>query len=288
MKLSAALVSAILAGSTVAASHQKHRHFHEKKRDVNAEGHYVETKTVLMYSYNGKTMDEATLCKGLEDGTVQWVGNDPPRPECNKSAPVAKPDHAAKVDSGVFHQKPSHSSSAAKQSHPVPPKPSAPKPSSSDDSDSGAHDLENSNTDKEFPDGEIDCSTFPSDYGAVPVPWAGYGKWSGIQHAQMSGNAVSHLATADKGKGCQPGPDGSDAFCSYACPAGFQKSQWPQNQGGAGYAVSVGGLRCGSDNKLYLTNAGLSKKLCTPGTGDLTISNKLGKGAAVCRTDYPG
>ena len=76
------------------------------------------------------------------------------------------------------------------------------------------------------------------------------------------------------------------AMCSYACPAGYQKSQWPEAQGAS--AQSVGGLMCGTDGKLHLTNPGLSKKLCIEGTGLVNVQNNLNKNAAICRTDYPG
>ncbi|KAK2836065.1 Secreted beta-glucosidase sun1 [Arthroderma sp. PD_2] len=74
-------------------------------------------------------------------------------------------------------------------------------------------------------------------------------------------------------------------MCSYACPPGYQKSQWPSRQGSTG--ESVGGLEC-SDGKLHLTHPELSKKLCIPGVGGVKVKNTLGQNVAVCRTDYPG
>ena len=136
--------------------------------------------------------------------------------------------------------------------------------------------------DAEFPDGELDCTTFPSEYGPIEVEWANIGGWSGIQYITIEGNTVTHIDTAvPGGEGCKPG-----AMCSYACPPGYQKSQWPSAQGATGQ--SVGGLSCNSDGKLALTNPGLSKKLCIPGTGAVTVQNKMSNNAAICRTDYPG
>jgi len=136
--------------------------------------------------------------------------------------------------------------------------------------------------DQEFPDGKIDCTTFPSDYGPIHVEWAKLGGWSGIQYVTIQGNAVTHIDTAvPGGDGCKPG-----AMCSYACPPGYQKSQWPSAQGSTGQ--SVGGLSCNSNGKLSLTNPGLSKNLCIQGTGAVTVQNKLSNNAAICRTDYPG
>ncbi|KAK3178813.1 hypothetical protein OEA41_000950 [Lepraria neglecta] len=136
--------------------------------------------------------------------------------------------------------------------------------------------------DTEFPDGEIDCTTFPSEYGPIEVEWANIGGWSGIQYVTIEGNTVTHIDTAvPGGDGCKPG-----AMCSYACPPGYQKSQWPSAQGTTGQ--SVGGISCNSDGKLALTNRGLSKNLCIPGTGAVTVQNKMSNNAAICRTDYPG
>ena len=38
-----------------------------------------------------------------------------------------------------------------------------------------------SGLDSEFPDGELDCSHFPSDYGALATDWVTKDSWSGIQ-----------------------------------------------------------------------------------------------------------
>ena len=136
--------------------------------------------------------------------------------------------------------------------------------------------------DTEFPDGEIDCTVFPSDYGPIQVKWANLGGWSGIQYVTIKGNIVTEIITAvPEGDGCKPG-----AMCSYACPPGYQKSQWPSTQGSTGQ--SVGGLSCNSNGKLTLTNPGLSRNLCIQGTGAVTVQNKLSNNAAICRTDYPG
>lgn len=136
--------------------------------------------------------------------------------------------------------------------------------------------------DQEFPDGEIDCTNFPSNYGPISIEWANLGGWSGIQYVTIQGDLVTHIDTAiPGGDGCKPG-----AMCSYACPPGYQKSQWPPTQGATGQ--SVGGLSCNSNGKLSLTNPGLSKTLCIQGTGAVTVQNKLSNNAAICRTDYPG
>lgn len=134
----------------------------------------------------------------------------------------------------------------------------------------------------EFPDGTIDCSIFPSQYGPIEIEWARLGGWAGIQYITVEGDSVTNIVTAvPGGQGCIPG-----AMCSYACPPGYQKSQWPPTQGDTGQ--SVGGILCNSAGKLSLTNPGLSKTLCIKGTGAAIVQNKLSSNVAICRTDYPG
>ena len=147
--------------------------------------------------------------------------------------------------------------------------------------------------DTDFPDGELDCSTFPEAYGAVPIEWEGIGNWSGIQYVTIENGAVQNIATATSYQNTpfcaqheDPTYGSMTAMCSYACPPGYQKSQWPQTQGSD--AQSVGGLMCGTDGKLHLTNSGLSNKLCIQGTGLVNVQNNLQKNAPICRTDYPG
>lgn len=155
--------------------------------------------------------------------------------------------------------------------------------SGSDESDDDSDDSNGGKgLDREFPNKEIDCSEFPSDYGPIPIPWIKIGGWSGIQYVTIDNGAVTEIHTAvEGGKGCIPG-----AMCSYACPPGYQKTQWPAAQGLKG--ESVGGLLCNDNKKLELTNPDLSKKLCMKGTGATQVENKLSQNCAICRTDYPG
>ena len=111
------------------------------------------------------------------------------------------------------------------------------------------------------------------------------GGWSGLQYVTISGNSVTNIVTGTPGSTCANDADGT-AMCSYACPPGYQKSQWPTTQGSTGQ--SVGGLLCGPDNKLHLTNKALSTQLCIEGTGGVSVENTLGSNVPICRTDYPG
>jgi len=119
----------------------------------------------------------------------------------------------------------------------------------------------------EFPNGEVDCDTFPDAYGALPIPWMKYGGWTGIQ---INGGA---------GDACVDG-----ALCSYACPSGYSKAQWPEIQPASG--ESHGGLRC-KNGKLYRTNSAYNS-LCVKGHGNVYVKNELSKSVPICRTDYPG
>ena len=106
------------------------------------------------------------------------------------------------------------------------------------------------------------------------------GGWSGLQAVTISGNAVTNIVTGVSGQTCSEG-----MMCSYACPPGYQKTQWPSTQGSTGQ--SVGGLSC-SGGKLHLTNSALSSSLCMEGTGNVYAQNNAGSVVAICRTDYPG
>ncbi|EFX04299.1 sun domain containing protein [Grosmannia clavigera kw1407] len=133
-----------------------------------------------------------------------------------------------------------------------------------------------------FPSGTVKCSEFPSAYGAVAVDWIGLGGWASIQTtgSWTPGSLISDIVEAVSG-GCTEG-----SFCSYACPAGQTKAQWPTTSQGA-TGQSIGGLWCNSDGYLELTNDNFDT-LCQDGLGGITIKNELSDEVAVCGTNYPG
>jgi len=151
---------------------------------------------------------------------------------------------------------------------------SAASPVPSASTNSGATGL-----DTPFPDGELSCGTFPSEYGPIPLDYLGLSGYTGIQSVTIAGNQVTNIVNAATGSTC-----GEGDMCSYACPPGYQKSQWPSTQGASGQ--SVGGITC-TGGKLYKTNAAYDT-LCISGVGGVTVSNTLGEQVAFCRTDYPG
>ena len=313
----------VTAGSMVAASpsiHHHHRHashVEERSRD-NPETVNVPGPTVVAYDLNGETLSEEEVCKGINDGSLTWSDDTTggidcatqsesrPYGSCTSSAstlvPSSAPITSTLLSSTAASQTTSQQNQASKQSdeqgnfkskgsssqfEPVTtlasstrsPNRSAPKSPSPSPS---IPLLEGNDLDKDFPDNSVACSDFPVGYGPIKIDWAELGGWTGIQYVTIHGNSITHIDTAvPGGNGCKPG-----AMCSYACPPGYQKSQWPSAQGATGQ--SVGGLWCNENGNLSLTNPLLSKKLCIPGTGATIVENMLSNNAAICRTDYPG
>ena len=319
MKFTKLVVTLVTASSFVVAQPHKHHQRHANKRSPGTKVVDVAGPTVTMYELNGQLIPQSEVCNGIKAGTLKWAQgtNDPPPCDVDDT-PASTPTLSA---SSTFTTAPPSSSptsintsttsvaadnkniqqavaspssttstvvavsSAASSSS------TATASSSSSSSGSSSYDSEiatGTGLDTEFPDGELDCSTFPSDYGAIPVNWQGIGGWSGIQYVTISGDSVTHIdnAVPNQGSAFCTARDGNPAMCSYACPPGYQKSQWPSTQGQNG--ESVGGIMCGTDGKLHLTNAGLSKNLCIQGTGKVSVKNTLSTNAAICRTDYPG
>lgn len=324
MKFSNVAVTLATAGSLVVAHPHKHHHRHAVKRSpVVTEVTNVVASTVVMYELNGQPISQSEVCTGIRAGKLHWVEDaNNPDPCAAEDAPADSPASQAAPapalsSSSIFTSTstltPSPSSVAdsvgkqvVQQSTPssssttttaVASSTSAvgtfdPLAGSSSSSvASSSYDVQiasNSGVDKEFPDGDIDCSVFPSEYGAIPINWQGVGGWSGIQYMNIGDNGAINIDTAVKDQNtpfCAQ-KNGKTAMCSYACPPGYQKSQWPSTQGAKG--ESIGGLMCGSDGKLHLTNPGLSKTLCIKGTEKVKVQNSLSKNAAICRTDYPG
>lgn len=264
-----------------------HAHFHEKKGspvekrvDVVTT---IEAATATAYVLGDKVVTPEEAQAGIEKGLYIVVGETTPTytPEAVSSTVEIQ---------AQFYQKSSKTSTSVPttSSTPVPTTTSistyaaatTSKAASTSASSSGATGI-----DADFPSGELSCDTFPSDYGAVAVDWLDTAGWSSIQQVSDFifgvSTSISSIVAGVSGDGCSPG-----SFCSYACPEGYVKSQWPTAQGSTGQ--SIGGLYCNSDNKLELVRSSYST-LCQKGCGGVTIKNKLSSGGvAVCRTDYPG
>ena len=276
-------------------SHNRHPHAHPHlPRSASEDA----IDTVFIYEFNGHTISAEEVKEGIANGTLVYANGavvlaqsasaaDADKtpaaslsvaPEMNAPAPAmfAIPTTSAAAPSptgGASPQVPSASASSDDSSWAFAPS-SAPVASDPVGLPEGL--------DTDFPDGKLDCSEFPTAYGAVALDYLERAGWSGIQcPGSQNTNGFADIETRNTGA-CEEGD-----FCSYACPAGFQKTQWPDTQGSTGQ--SVGGLMC-SGGKLKLTNPNLSKKLCAQGNTRVPINahNTMSEGAAICRTDYPG
>jgi len=285
MKFSNITLTLATAGSLVAAQPHRHHHRHVEKRSPTE----TEVVTVVAYEFDGKPISSTEVFAGIADKKLAWADGAPapaagvtpapasPAPE--SSAPAPAPSSAGPDVGAQFFQRPESSSAPYSSAAASSASPASTDASSSSSSSSWSGASSGQGLNQDFPDGEIDCSTFPSKYGAIDVDWLKLGGWTGIQHVTISGGFVTYIETVNPGGKCTDG-----SMCSYACPAGYQKSQWPSTQGAKG--ESVGGLSC-SGGKLHLTNPSF-KQLCIQGAGNVHVQNKLGSNVAICRTDYPG
>lgn len=297
---------ALLSAATLAVA-QRHNHAHRHKRGSPVDAYEPIATTVVpgpvvtVYQLNGETISQDDVEEGIKEGKYILVGGQISSvPSATPVAPSASSSSAAPTKSASAAQfvekKPSSSSSVPSSTYVAPTstskaapssKPSSKPSSSTYDSDSATKYDSSSSKDGDWPDydGGLDCSSFPSKYGAIDVDWEGLGGWTGVQSVPgFDGNflagSISYIVSAVSGGGCT-----ENSFCSYACPAGYQKSQWPTSQGSTGQ--SIGGLYCDSNGKLQLSRPDV-KQLCIKGTGGVEVKSKLKKVVSVCRTDYPG
>jgi hypothetical protein len=283
-------VTLATAGSLVAAHGHGHAHFHKRAVETETEtavtaGPTVYDFVVLDPSKSGTpehmSVDEA--CSLLAKHELEWLGTAIPNAcPTSTSTPVSTSTAAPTTTIAaqvLLETSAAITPSSSSTSTVAPTTSAASSTSSAASSKSSKTSSGGTGVTAEFPSGEIDCGTFPSDYGAVPLDYLGLGGYSGIQYVTIADAVISEIVTAVTGDSCTSG-----AMCSYACPAGYQKSQWPTTQGATGQ--SIGGLEC-KNGKLHLTNTE-HKTLCIEGTGGVNVRNQLGEQVAVCRTDYPG
>lgn len=277
------LAATLVAGA--AASSHHHHHLHAKKHagsqvekrapDVVTE--YVVGATETVYQLGNKVLKADEAKAGLKDGNYIIVGESTPV----YTPPPPPPKAATSKDLGAQFIESKTTSSPPPPTTTPTPAPSSPKAAQAKEDVSGATGL-----DADFPSGKIKCTEFPAKYGAIPLDWLDLKGWSGLQivpgytSASVSISEIHTGIGGDAGSGCAPG-----TMCSYACPPGYQKSQFPSAQGNKGQ--SIGGLFCNSNGYLELTRPG-SKKLCEAGLGGVTIQNDLDELVCTCRTEYPG
>ena len=284
------LLSAALGLASATQHHHGHQHVHEKK-EASPVAAPAAGPTVVLYSYNGQLISEAEVMEGIKNGSFIWANGAPQAASGTESISSSVYLVSSTTQSSSTSFSTSYSSHPSSTAIKVTSSSSSAASSTSSSASSKSTGSSSSSSlagvDKTFPDGEIDCSDFPSEYGALAIDYLGLGGWTGIQHPQetlLEGFAdILTIATGqcDDGSCCEEG-----RYCSYACPAGYQKSQWPSTQGSTGQ--SVGGLLCKS-GKLYKTNEDYDT-ICISGASEVTIlvRNEMTSDASVCRTDYPG
>ena len=275
------VAAAVIAGVAAQPHNHGHRHLHAKrytqveKRDGTViVTEFVEGPTVIEYVFaDGKKVEKADAENGIDKGLFVVMGSS--EPTFAAPPPAVTTSMAPLEHGGQFYEKattssePTTTSAAPEETSPAP-KP-APKPDPK----------EPTGIDVDFPSGKLKCGKVPTEYGAVEIPWTGTNGWTTLAKfgKWMKGVAMNNIESPISGT-CEPG-----MMCSYACPMGYQKTQWPQEQGLTGQ--SVGGLWCNDDGFLELTRPE-HKKICEPGAGGVFIRNELSGSASVCRTDYPG
>ncbi|EMC99330.1 hypothetical protein BAUCODRAFT_65876 [Baudoinia panamericana UAMH 10762] len=289
MRIATSLLSAAVVVAAAQPHGHSHQHAHLEERqfhpDNTADVIVVPGPTEVAYVLNGHAISEQEVEEGVRNGTLVFAQDGAVSSASSSASSSAPPSSAAApTTSSTTYAAPATSSSAPAYSAPG----SSSSSTSSSGSGSNSNSASTSGVNTPFPDGQLSCSTFPSQYGAVSVDWIGLGGWTGIQSPGSNNGGYSDIMTQDKNT-CPSGTNccQEGMFCSYACPAGYQKSQWPSTQGKTGQ--SVGGLLC-SGGKLHLTNPSLTGNLCMTGASEVTvlINNTLSSNVAVCRTDYPG
>lgn len=271
----------------VGSGNHRHGHFHKRREGLDVEKRQdidFHTEIVTVCDLNGQIISQEECDEGIAAGRLVWADGELSIAAASYAPPTSSAAPTSASTSSVYTPPPTTSSTPTPT--PTPSSTSSAVKSTPTKSSSSSSSFEGSGLDTPFPD-DISCSEFPSDYGAVPISWMGLGGWIGIQTANIAGasgldDIMTTIADMCFGDDCCT----EGAYCSYACPAGYQKAQWPTAQGATGQ--SVGGLLC-SDGKLTLTNPNFDT-LCIKGTDKVTVKveSELDEGAAICRTDYPG
>ncbi|KAK5264004.1 Sperm-associated antigen 4 protein, partial [Exophiala xenobiotica] len=172
--------------------------------------------TEYAYVLDGKPISAEEVCEGIEDHELQFVdGQDPGvcssvtsststwawtssstsssttiSTSSTTTAAAASTTTTAQASStpAEFWQAPSSASWGAASS-------SSDSTWSSAQASSTASYSGGSGVDSDFPDGTLDCSTFPSQYGAISLDYLGLAGWSGLQQLNVVGGIVGKIVT---------------------------------------------------------------------------------------------
>ena len=272
------------AGAVAVAQPHIHGHLHrkhaspvEKRADITE---VVQGPTTTVYVMDGTEVPATQATQGIQNGlyvVLDDTAADPAQASAAEFFTVASSSEAAAPIPTSSPEPGTPIPAVSMSSEAAAPTTSSAAPLSGSSGNSGG------GLNSPFPSGQIDCSDFPSSYGPIPVDYLGMGGWIGTQQGggyQPGDSSISNIRAGVAGEGCATG-----MFCSYACPPGFLKSQWPTAQGSAGQ--SVGGLWCNANNKLELTNPTYNV-LCIPGAQNVQAVNNAWGEVNVCATDYPG
>jgi hypothetical protein len=274
---SLALAASLAAAQPHAHGHA-HGHLHQKKALPVEERDVVttyEAATATAYVLGGKVVSPEDAEAGIKKGMYVVIGESTP----TLSIPAVS--STSKIDAEFFQKTTTSAYKVATTSAVPTTTTKAAVYATTTAASSGSTGV--TGIDADFPSGQLSCDTFPSQYGAYALPWLGTGGWASVQQVpdyNIGDSVISYIVQAISGTGCTAG-----SYCSYACPVGYVKTQWPASQGATGQ--SVGGLYCNKSGKLELSRAAYPK-LCEKGVGGVSIVNKLTGGCAVCRTEYPG
>lgn len=290
-----AVAAAVVAGVVAQPHNHGHAHLHRHARKHNQSPvelekrtdktviitEVVEGPTVVKYVLDGQVIPEEKAQEGIAAGQFAVVGSSKPSfsaPPPSVTTSIVLPEHGGQFFEKTTSAKPEPTTTSEA------PKVKAteePEPEKEEEEEEEPEVPKGTGLDAEFPSGKIRCSEVPTDYGAVKIPWSTTRGWTTLASFGdwVKGKAVDNID--------QPidGTCGPKMMCSYACPPGYQKTQWPEEQGATGQ--SVGGLWCNADGFLELTRPSV-KTLCEAGAGGVFVRNELDDNAAVCRTDYPG
>lgn len=292
------LALAAAAAAAVAKPHgHAHRHIDAGKRANVVVPAAAPVETVIVYELNGHLISEDDVRNGIANGTLSW-GEDGILSSSIVAAPTPAPTvETQSVDTNNGQEPAPVQESPAPASAPAPSQQPESSPSDTDNYSPVQDDGSCPDCDKEFPNGKLDCGSFPYGYGAIGVASEGLGQWTGLQapangldYGQSKRDVGSFFdimtvptGSCPDGSCCSPG-----RFCSYTCPNPYLKMAWPKAQGSR--KESVGGLFCNKHNKLEMPDGSLAKTLCGRGSNRMKvqIQSKLSKPVSVCRTDYPG
>lgn len=285
-------LAASLVSGVAASSHHGHQHLHRHARRQQLGSNVVEKRAVVTayvaayeskyVDQNGKEVNEGEAQKCIANGICSVVGSKIPTLE--PPPPPSTTSTTSTLAAAFFEAKTSAAPTTTSEPPPPPPPTTSAEPSKTEPEPKKGSSSGGSGVDRDFPSG-LPCSTFPSEYGAVPADWLGIGGWTTI--AQLGRKSLSDLSVPFVGTFAQAikGECTNGDQCSYACPPGYDKTQWPED-GQAVSGASLGGLAC-IDNKLVLTRPS-HKKLCAKGAGRVKVVNKCKKVVSICKTDYPG